>query len=289
MTPGKTRSSSPVQCSRCESRASALGGRGRQWHRAHAAALRRRQRAGRVARGHADVLAREVDVAPAQRDELALAQSGERGQEEQRAVLLVVGVPHEREDLVGREHVDAARRRRRARAVDVAHRVGVELPDAARTLHEPVEDDDDLLLGAVGQRTIAPELARPALDELRRDVLQAPSAERRQQVVAHDRPRIADGARLALAVVLEEAQVLGAGVVERRAGAHGPGQRARARPDEHGVEPLLREATGVEAGRRPAASRPRRPDLAVHLAPVAEAVLGPPDRPASAFMAVHVA
>ena len=235
------------------------------------------------------MLAREVAVSPAQGDELALAQPGERGQEEQRAVLLVIGMADEREDLVGREDVDPARRRCRARAVDVAHRVGVELPDAAGALHKAVEDDDDLLLGAVRQRAIATELPRPALDELGRDVLQAPVAELRLQVGADDRPRVAQRARLALAVVLEEAQVLGAGIGERRAGAHGAGQRAGTRPDEHRVKPLLRQPPRVEAGRRTPATGPRRADLAVHLAPVAEAVLRPPDRASSAVMAVDVA
>jgi hypothetical protein len=49
---------------------------------------------------HADGLAGEVDVAPAQREELAAAQSGEGGGEEDGGVLVVAGGADERVDLL---------------------------------------------------------------------------------------------------------------------------------------------------------------------------------------------
>jgi len=50
--------------------------------------------------------AREPDVAPAQRDELALAQTRKRGREEDRRVELALGVTYERVDLPGAADID---------------------------------------------------------------------------------------------------------------------------------------------------------------------------------------
>jgi hypothetical protein len=46
-------------------------------------------------------VAREVDVAPAQRDQLATAQTREGGRDVDRGVLLAAGRAHEREYLLG--------------------------------------------------------------------------------------------------------------------------------------------------------------------------------------------
>ena len=51
----------------------------------------------------------EIDVAPAQRQQLALAQAGERGHPVDRRVLGVVGVGGEQLDLVAVEGVELAR------------------------------------------------------------------------------------------------------------------------------------------------------------------------------------
>src|SRR3712207_8629557 len=58
------------------------------------AALRRCELAERIARAHAHGRVGEVDVAPAQRDELSLAQAGERRHQEDRRVLLVRSEEH---------------------------------------------------------------------------------------------------------------------------------------------------------------------------------------------------
>ena len=104
--PGKTRSSSPVELVALAEAREGLGDDGRERDRPDLAGLRRRQRALGVARGHADVSAREVDVAPAQCDELAAAQAGEGGGEVDRGVLLGRGGADERHDVLGREDVD---------------------------------------------------------------------------------------------------------------------------------------------------------------------------------------
>ena len=83
-----------------------LGDIGREWDRAKLAALRRRNLAQGIARASADRRAGEVDVAPPQRQQLAPAQSGERGGQVDRAVLLTSRRTHERPHLFRSEHVD---------------------------------------------------------------------------------------------------------------------------------------------------------------------------------------
>ena len=124
----------------------------------------------------------------------------------------------------------------------------------------------------------------PALDVARRDRLDGRRRERRQEVRVDRRAVAVDGRRLAAAVVLDVAQVLRGGVGERRTGAQHPGQCAAARLVEHVAQPGLGSPLGQVAMRRPAALGPRRPDLALDLAAVGEAVLRVPDRPA---VAVH--
>jgi hypothetical protein len=55
------------------------------------------------------VPAREVEVAPAQRDELASPKAGERGGKLDRGVLFGCRGAHERHHVLGREHVDVRR------------------------------------------------------------------------------------------------------------------------------------------------------------------------------------
>jgi hypothetical protein len=80
-------------------------------------------------------------------------------------------------------------------------RIQGEAVDAARARHHPVEDDDDLPLRRIRQRPVTAEPARPALDLLLGDVLEPAWTERRPQVVADHRVRIAHRRRLALAVL----------------------------------------------------------------------------------------
>src|SRR4051812_15625691 len=61
-----------------------------------------------VARRDADRRVGEVDVAPAQRDQLPAPQAGERGGQEDRGVLLALGRTHQGEDLLGRVELQLA-------------------------------------------------------------------------------------------------------------------------------------------------------------------------------------
>ena len=72
------------------------------------AALRRRHGPVRERPLDADRALLEVDVPPAQRDELTAPQADERGGEEQRGVLLGRRRPRERVDLLGRVEVKRA-------------------------------------------------------------------------------------------------------------------------------------------------------------------------------------
>ncbi len=107
-------------------------------HGAAAARLGRAQDAVGDARAHADVRAGEVDVAPAQGDELAAAQAGERGGEEDRGVLLAVGGADEGHDLFGCEDVDVGGAAL-DRLLEVADRVERQLVLLAGALPDPEE------------------------------------------------------------------------------------------------------------------------------------------------------
>ena len=120
-------------------------------------------------------------------------------------------------------------------------RTGVrrELPDAAGTLHHAVHHGQDLQARAVVHRAGGGELRRPAFDKLGRYVLEAHLAESGQQVRFRDRLVVADGRRLALAVMLDPPQVLGERVGEARASPKPCICRAFAMPEE-GLEPPTR-------------------------------------------------
>ena len=118
----------------------------------------------------------------------------------------------------------------------------------------------------------------PPLDSLGREVLERDLAEVRQDVVAEDRVVVADRGRLALAVLVDVAQVLRAGVGDSRAGADHAGQRAGGGLDEQAAEPGLGGALGPVARRRTTARGPGRSDRLLHLAAVGQAVLGSPGR-----------
>ena len=82
---------------------------GRERHGSHLAGLRRGERASRVARADVHDAPGEVDVAPAQREQLAAAHARKGRGEEQRGVLHVRGRAHQRPHLLGTEHLDVTR------------------------------------------------------------------------------------------------------------------------------------------------------------------------------------
>jgi hypothetical protein len=128
----------------------------------------------------------------------------------------------------------------------------------------------------------------PPLEHLRGHVLKPLGTE-----VAHDPIRsvaiVSQRGRLARPIVLDVAQPL-----RRRAGHRCPclhhARKLRA-PDlrEDVIQPRLGEAFRQEPRRRATTTRPRRPDLLLHLPAVRQAVLGVPDRTARALDAEYVA
>ncbi len=139
---------------------------------------------------------------------------------------------------------------------------------------------------------IRPPAVRPAAQRSTPSVVMSSRrivAEGGEEVRLDDRVVVAHGRRLAGAVVLDPAQVLGRRVGERRAGADHPGQRAAARLVEQVAQPRLGRALRVEAGGRAPARRPRRPDALLDLAAVRQPVLRVPGVRSRAGQAVHVA
>ena len=171
--------------------------------------------------------------------------------------------------------------------LDAGHRVDRQLPDRLRAPEDAVQDDEPLVLRA--SRQVRAERRAPGLDHRRRDVLDALGAEPRHQVRLDDRAVVAQRRRLAVALVGGVAQELRGRIGERRARSDHPRQRAAARLVEHVAQPRLRQPLGHVARRRAAALGPRRPDLALHLAPVGQAVLRVPDRSTRSVEAKDVA
>jgi hypothetical protein len=106
-------------------------------HGADLAGLGRRRGAGRIAGTDPDDMRREVDVAPAQRPQLAHAQPGECRDDEDRGVLVIDGRVSEGIDLLGREDVDVATRRLGV-ALNLRCRVERQSPDSACPLEDAV-------------------------------------------------------------------------------------------------------------------------------------------------------
>src|SRR5436305_504249 len=77
----------------------------------------------------------EVDVAPAQRQQLAEPQSSERGGEEDRRVLLGGRSADQRHDLLRREHLEIAAALQRW-LLDLSCRVHRQPPDLLRALED---------------------------------------------------------------------------------------------------------------------------------------------------------
>lgn len=93
---------------------------------------------GEVA-AHADGLAGEVDVAPAQREQLAAPQTGQSGGEDDGGVLVVGGATDDGVDLLTRTHVVVAGVADGV-ALDAVDRVGGDELAALRVPHDRAED-----------------------------------------------------------------------------------------------------------------------------------------------------
>jgi hypothetical protein len=105
----------------------------RERHRTNATALRARETGPGERAADAYTLAMKSIVAPTEGDQLAAAEAGESGSEEDRGVLLRLGRADECPDLLHREDLDRGRRLI-ARLLDLGHRVVAELVYAARAL-----------------------------------------------------------------------------------------------------------------------------------------------------------
>src|SRR5690242_7925057 len=161
--------------------------------------------------------------------------------------------------------------------------------ELAGPFHHAVEDRDRLLSRPVGHHALWVGLVRvPTFDSFGREVLEADVGEMREDVVAEDRVVIAERRRLSLAVSLDVAEVLGAGVRDRRSRADQPGQRAGGGPGERSAEPGLGDAPGPIARGRTTTSCPSRAERLLDLAAVRQAVLRSPDRAALALVARDV-
>src|SRR5439155_16665271 len=212
----------------------------RHGDRAHLPGFRRRLLSGGDGRADADRVRREVDVAPAQGDQLAATQPGERRGEEQRCVLFARRRAHQRHDLLGREDLDVTAAPLRG-LLDIGDRVDVEAVDLARSLEDAVHEHERLRSRA-GRLIQAGE---PPFDHRRRDALERLIAERREKRRANDDAVALDGGRLALAVVLDVAQPLGGRIRERRPRAHHSRQRSAPSLVERVAQPVLRQALGL--------------------------------------------
>jgi hypothetical protein len=237
-------------------------------------------------------MGREVDVAPAKGPQLTHAKPGKRGHDEDGRVLLAVGRAGERINLLGRKDVDVAARRLRV-AFDLSRRVEREAPDPCGALEDAVQDHEDLVAAPIREPALGVALvlegAEPALDLRWRDVLEAHVAKGREQVRVDDRAVVLHRGRLAAAVDLDVAQVLGCRVGEGCAGTNGARQRSAPRLVEDVAQPGFRRALGEVAGRRSPPGGPRRADLLAHFAPVGEPVARVPDWPSPALSAVDAA
>jgi hypothetical protein len=177
----------------------------------------------RIASTHPDQRPGEVDVAPAQRDQLTATKTCERGGHEDRGVLHARRGSNESMHLLGGEHVDPVAAGQR-RLLDLSDRVRRKRPDLLRAAEDPVQQHQRLPTRARRPASV-PD---PPLDRRRRDRLDRQLSEGRQQLRADDRLVSGDRRRLPAAVMLDVAQPLRRRISERRSGAHHSRERAAA-------------------------------------------------------------
>ncbi len=172
----------------------------------------------------------EVDIAPAQRAQLAEAQSGVGGRQDQRGVLgvrrrargeLVVGQP-----ALGRRVVRALAKRARKQldlvagqdaklrraahglALDAGGHVDGEPVVALRALEDPVDDDEVLVDRPRGEATLVDVMGAKRVDHLARELGEGQLTERRRQHLVDRLAVVAQRVGPALAIDLEVAQRL---------------------------------------------------------------------------------
>jgi hypothetical protein len=231
---------------------------------------------------HADALVVEVDVAYAEGEEFAEAESGERGGEEDRAVLscgrreacllvrarrcvglrpVLLGGVDERVDVLGRVEREASGVVRDLDSGDVAGGVRAgELVRLARQLVDAAYDRDELRGGAFRDLAGGDAVVAPPLDRLAGDVLEPQVAECGVEVNLERAPVVALGRRLPLFLRAAMDVPVLARVAERRAAPRDRDADAAAEVGEPRVELLLRGPLREEAVRGTAAAGPRRPD-----------------------------
>jgi len=255
----------------------------RHRNRTDLAVLRCRELFTGVRTGHADPRCGEVDIAPAQRDELAAAQSRERCRQVDRCVLRGRGGADERPDLLGTEHLEV-QPPPLAKLLHVRRGVARQPVHLLRAAENAVQLSQQLVLRPRATREGRP----PAFDVAGSEVIEAPVAERGDQPAVDARPVRAQSRGLARAVVLDVTQPLPRSVGEGHARASLPRQRPRFGLLQHAAQPRLRGAPREPTGRRAASPRIRRTDAALHLAPVRQPILGVPGGPAGALASEHV-
>ncbi len=207
------------------------------------------------------------------------------------AASLVGGGSNERPDLLGGVDLDVA-----AVAIgmplDLGCRIQGQAPNLLRAHEDAVQHIQDLVAGPGRDRSPAMlascERRLERLDRADADVLEPGLPERWQEVDADDRAVVLDRGGLAAAVLGDVAEVLGAGVGERRTAADQPRERAPAGLVECRAEPVLGEPLGEVAGRRPTAPGPNGTEPPLHLPPVRQPVLRVPLVSALALDAEHV-
>jgi hypothetical protein len=155
----------------------------------------------------ADHLAGEVAIAHAERQDLPTPQASERCGQDDRGVLLVGGLAHDRPQFFGVVEVEASRVLGRE-ALDVVDGVRREAVCLAGALEDPVKDRDELGRGTPRQPSLGHLESAPFLDRPCRDVLELATAEGRDQVRVDGGPVVAHCRGLQVPLVLAVAKPL---------------------------------------------------------------------------------
>lgn len=234
-------------------------------------ALRRRRLALGPVFTDVDRATSEVDVPPAQREQLPHPQSGERGRVEDRRVLLGLRRPDQGQHLLRAQHVDL-RGAAHPRALDHVGGVAGQAVNLHRSLEDRAKADEILLAGPV-RAAIA---ADPELDLFRRDRLDLPIPELAVENADHVAV-VAQGRRLAVAHLLAVVQPLLSGIAEGPPRPHHAGQRSLPRLRQQLVQMRLRRRFREVALGRRGLLRPGPSDPFLHLPPVWQAVFRVPD------------
>jgi hypothetical protein len=255
-----------------------------QGHHARLAGLWGRQRAVGVVRPHPQESTIKVDVPPAQRKQLSHPQARERRGQEDRRVLLVCRRPNERPHLARREHLDVEGTAQ-PRLLDAAHRVHRQTVELLRTIENPTQQNKRLCAGTGLPR----HRGEPALDVSPSQLLELHLSESRTDLPVDQPPVALHGRGLTFAIVLDVAQILIRRISHCHSGPYELVQGASAGFVQRVPQPRLGEPLREIPDSGPPALRPRRSQLALHLAAVRQPVLGVPNGAALAVGAKYVA